>query len=479
MASASGIRAGKAYVELGGNDGPLKRVLAGASMAVKAFGATVVAVGTIAFAAITAGIATAIAAINQFAAAGGAMQDMSDRTGVATEALSTLKYAAEQTGASVQDIEAAMRKVAKSGEFAGMTAEEAFRAAAEEVRGIEDPLEKSRRAMELFGKSGTKLIPMIDDMEALENRARELGLEMRSADAAAADKFGDAMGDLWLVIKDVVFEVGASLAPELTGLISILAKAGAGAASFIEQARPIVGAVFDGIVTGVAYVVAAFNNWDKIVNAIPDVLAYGMTAAWSYVQNFWDNLQIFGAWLGDNFVTIVSRAFENVATLAYNFGQVIGKVAAVTAAKMSNPFSKASVDIVSELSRIGEGLKPLTDDLPQFTERSVSGIEKKLKKGLSDMLGPVGEEAEALAAAWRESLFGDQTAKAKTKIGDIPSAIKDARQKVDVSGSFNAATVNRLGAGSVAERTAKAAEKTAENTARILDELEDGDTYDR
>jgi hypothetical protein len=49
-----------------------------------------------------------------------------------------------------------------------------------------------------------------------------------------------------------------------------------------------------------------------------------------------------------------------------------------------------------------------------------------------------------------------------------------AREKVDIQGTFNAMAVRGLGAESLSERTAKAAEQTAANTKKLVQEAQHG-----
>ena len=76
--------------------------------------------------------------------------------------------------------------------------------------------------MELFGKSGTKLLPLMaggaDGIEELQEQARRLGLTMSSEDAQAAESFGDTLSALWKVLKMGVFTIGSALAPALSDL---------------------------------------------------------------------------------------------------------------------------------------------------------------------------------------------------------------------------------------------------------------------
>src|SRR5262245_3402549 len=98
MASARGIRAGAAYVELYLSDSRLVRGLEKAEKRLKAFGEGLRSIGT-KMATIGAAVAgSMLGASKVFADMGSDLVDMSQRTGVSVESLSELGYAAEQSG---------------------------------------------------------------------------------------------------------------------------------------------------------------------------------------------------------------------------------------------------------------------------------------------------------------------------------------------------------------------------------------------
>src|SRR3954467_12007976 len=113
MAESGGIRAGKAFVELflkNNLEKPLN-VIAGR---LKAFGQGVTDIGKRAAAMGAAITAPLIAAAKLSADSGAALYDMSKRTGLSAETLSTFGYVADQTGASLDTVEGAVRRMQKS-----------------------------------------------------------------------------------------------------------------------------------------------------------------------------------------------------------------------------------------------------------------------------------------------------------------------------------------------------------------------------
>src|SRR5690606_21361546 len=101
MAAGQAIRAGAAYIELATRDSKLVRGLQSASQKLKAFSASVGAMGR-KFTATGWDIAIQVAAM------GASLSDMSQRTGVSVQALSELGFAAEMSGSNLEQLGGAL-----------------------------------------------------------------------------------------------------------------------------------------------------------------------------------------------------------------------------------------------------------------------------------------------------------------------------------------------------------------------------------
>jgi hypothetical protein len=261
MATAQGIRAGRAFVELFADDSKLVRGLRKAEQKLKAFGDSIRNLGMKATALGSAILAPLGAAAKSFADMGSRMWDMAKRTGVSVEALSALSYAAEQSGAGVDAFENGIRRMQRTlydaGRGAGnatdalaelgltakamkgLTPEAQFLLLADRLDRIADPSRKAAIAMMIFGRSGTELLPMLEGgsaaLVAYEKHARKLGLIMSTEDAAAADVFGDALNDLWKVLKMSAFAVGAALAPTLKDLSERIVRAAKTVTQWVKE----------------------------------------------------------------------------------------------------------------------------------------------------------------------------------------------------------------------------------------------------
>ena len=107
--SADSIRMGRAHVEIGGDDSPLKRVLRSVGQQIQATGQRIRGIGASMLGAGLSGATALGGASLAFGAMGDDMAKMATRTGVAVEALSELRFVAERSGASASDLEGGLR----------------------------------------------------------------------------------------------------------------------------------------------------------------------------------------------------------------------------------------------------------------------------------------------------------------------------------------------------------------------------------
>lgn len=130
---------------------------------------------------------------------------LSDQTGMTITELQRLDYTSEQSGNTLDQLTQASSKLQASLETVkGQDAVEKFgvdfeklRAAdpyqqllmiSDAFRGISDPVERSRRAVELFGETGAKILPtLLSDMRKVGEAATTSGDETTRALAAAGD----------------------------------------------------------------------------------------------------------------------------------------------------------------------------------------------------------------------------------------------------------------------------------------------------
>jgi hypothetical protein len=270
MASSSSIKAGSAYIELFTKDSRLVKGLNDAAKRLDAFGKSLQGIGT-KMTMLGAGIVAPLAGTAKiFADMGSDLVDMSQRTGVSVEALSELGFAAEQSGSDLETLEGSLKKMQKmlfeaaSGsqsaqqtlaslglsiaDLSKLSPDKQFKLIADRISQITDPAIRTAKAMAIFGKSGTQLLPMLHDgakgIEELQKQARELGLTMSTEDAQAAEAFGDRIDLLWKVLKKAAFTIGSALEPVLSAMIDATVRIVGTVSEWVKNNKDLIVSVF-------------------------------------------------------------------------------------------------------------------------------------------------------------------------------------------------------------------------------------------
>ena len=261
----SGIRAGRAFVELGVNDAT-QRALKSAEKRLKAFGASVAKIGA-GLTALGAGLGgPLLAAAKQFSDQGDAVAKMSKRTGIAVEELQGLGHAAELSGANIESLEKGVRKMQQNLVDAGrgmgdakdaleelglsadallnLSPEEQFKAIADRIAEVEDPTRKAALAMDIFGRAGSQLIPLLNEgssgIRAMQEEARRLGIVLSAEAAAQSELLNDNITRLKKTLAGVTNQIGAALAPALNKILEYITPLVASVSKWVQENQAVV-----------------------------------------------------------------------------------------------------------------------------------------------------------------------------------------------------------------------------------------------
>lgn len=259
MAASGAIRAGRAYVEMTLDKSQLERGLEAVQRSLSRIGASLKAVGAQFLKFGGAVVGGLLAATKAFASTGAAIDDLSRRTGLSAEAVSALAFAADQSGTSLTSLENGIRRMQRgitdgsaAFEELGLNVEEMrqwepseqFLRIADAISLVSDPTRKASLAMDVFGKSGTQLLPMFeggaDGLRDFAKQAERLGLIMSTEDARAAGELDDALAALWGTVKKLIVGVGAALAPAITDLSSRAQEMTSSAVAWVTENRALI-----------------------------------------------------------------------------------------------------------------------------------------------------------------------------------------------------------------------------------------------
>ncbi len=263
--SASGIQAGSAYVRIFGDKSALVRELKGAGTDLSNWASSAGRIGGALLGVGAAGGAGLAKTTQMFANTGSELDDMSQRTGVAGSKLSQFQYGLEQSGADLPTLETGLKKMQdglvwpsdtqkanatlaelriNASKFRGATGDEQFIQLAEAISRIEDPAARTAAAIDVFGKSGTQLLPFLKEgragIEALMSESDRLGLTLSDDDIASAAKLGDTYDRVAATAKRAGVAIGAALAPAAEEAANAIAEATGAASKWISENRGVV-----------------------------------------------------------------------------------------------------------------------------------------------------------------------------------------------------------------------------------------------
>jgi hypothetical protein len=198
----------------------------------------------IAIAAILEGGEIFRAAVEKTAEFGKQLEITSQKTGMTVEALSALQYAADLSDVSTEQLTTGMQRLARAMEGAEKgtgPANDAFNALgiavlnadnhmrpmhdvlldlAARFQGMEDGAGKTALAMDLFGRSGATLIPLLNQgaegITELEAKARSLGVTMGQEGVNTAAAYTDQMKEFHQVINSLERTLALRVMPVLT-----------------------------------------------------------------------------------------------------------------------------------------------------------------------------------------------------------------------------------------------------------------------
>jgi len=264
------ISAGDAIFYLKGDHKGLDKALSRSQSRIAKFSASAkknlrrVGIGLAAIGA--AGTAFALKATKDYAKAGDEIEKMSRRTGFAAKTLSELKHAAELSGASLEDIEKASKRFsstledAKDGletaerafeklglsvkDFEGLSPEDAFLAVSYALADVEDATTRAAIAQDMFGRSGTQLLPMLEGgsegIRKMREEADRLGITFDKQSAKQAADYQDAMLRLKRSLSSLEFAIGSALMPALQKLADRLGPMIQNIGEWIRQNRDLI-----------------------------------------------------------------------------------------------------------------------------------------------------------------------------------------------------------------------------------------------
>lgn len=200
------------------------------------------------------------------------MNDLSQKTGVSVESLSKFQQAANASGTSIEGVGAAMIKLSKGMTTGKMPAIDALnelginaKDASGKLKGTDqimlevadkfakmpDGAQKTALAMQLFGKAGADMIPMLNGGS---KAITDLSATMTGPFAKGADNLNDKLAALQGKLLALGVNIGTALMPALNVIADLVLKA---ADAFAAMPGPLQAIVGGAVALAAAFVVLA------------------------------------------------------------------------------------------------------------------------------------------------------------------------------------------------------------------------------
>ena len=212
-------------------------------------------------------------------------------TGKGAEAFKKLGVSVKDTNGKVKDQETIF--------------EESVRA----LQNMEEGTEKAKLANELFGRSGSEMMPLLNgaagSVEEMKKQAHELGLVMSDDAVDAGVAFTDTIDQLERSFKTAVAQIGVEAMPVITAF-----------ADFIIDSMPTIQAVMRGFMKGAQVV---FETVSNIVSAAVDVFKF-------FYQAIKDSLDNAKGMIMDIFLPVIESLWQSIQNLWDRVGPILDRL---------------------------------------------------------------------------------------------------------------------------------------------------------
>jgi hypothetical protein len=461
-----------------------------AAMASKALGAIGLAVG-------------AMAAVKGFAGFIQGAIDSADeasklaqKAGIATSEVAGLQLAFRQGGVDAEGLQKAVSKLsvgildgnaalkamgisARNADGSLMSSREVLGLIADKFEGYSDGVAKTALAIELFGKSGADLIPILNGgaaaIDEYDSMAKKLGLTVGDSTGKSAEKFNDTIDLIGQGLKGIAAQVAEKILPVLESLAGKFFET-MSEGNRLQTVATVLGNALKGLYSAALVAVDGFKILFEYLNGYSTAMVEFAKGNFSAAADAITETGRKAIEIGKKSIADVSAVFSDagntaVETLARINGEakrgapLVGKLAeeAAAAAKKSRDEYEKMIKSADELvasikfesdayamsnvekesaialqKLMNMGLKEGTDEYKKYTEAVIGAvIEKEQMKALADLKKKEIEdekklEEKALADRLKEEeKFADEIKSINNQIGQ---SLTDAL----MSGGMNA-----------------------------------------
>lgn len=339
---------------------------------------------------------------------GGQLSDFSDQTGIAVDKLVILGRAFENNGMKADDLGGIVNKMQKHIAEAGISGSEAadkinklgirvsdiqgldpdkqFEIIGKAIAGIQDPTERAAAAMEIFGKSGGRILAFLSDFDGNITQAKE-EIGSFAEEMGQSSKTFDAIGDGFRAISEKSMEFTAGILDEAAPAIKMLVDYFKGV-----DATALGQSFSDSLMSGLRVALSVFTNPGNLFLAFGDALVLAFKTG----VNALDNGIVY---VLDWTKNILSSIIPNYADLLKaTFMAAVGSVVSFLSGQLSDIFLGIAGYLPEKfggpLAEIGNQLAQTSDE---WSNKAAVGLAKAWD-GISTAASKATEETHLQSA---------------------------------------------------------------------------------
>jgi hypothetical protein len=229
----------------------------------------------------------------EFAEFGEQTEIAAQKTGLSTTAIQELGFAATMSGVSSEGMNQAMMRLSRAmtaaeggskpltaafeelgvsaQQLQGMSLDQVLEKVADKFSETQDGAVKAGIAMQLFGRQGADLIPLLDKgssgIEELRQKAQELGVVLGADDVEAGAKLNEQLKEMDAQMDAIKLRAGSELAPAMSALVELMSD-GSKKGGMMDEMFVALGQTVRAVTAAVLTVVTAFEQLGDVINGV-------------------------------------------------------------------------------------------------------------------------------------------------------------------------------------------------------------------
>ena len=299
----------------------------------KAFGGAAKVVGAISTAAIALGGAFTKGAMD-VSDYGSEVNDMSQKLNMSAKGFQEWRYILGQSGVDIGVLQGGMKKLSESAvagsesfkalgisqeQLASLSTEELFNTTIAQLSEMEAGNERTALAADLFGRSATELLPILNQgatsIEEMRKQAEDYGLVMSDEAVKASDDFGDSVSLMLQTLTGMKNRMMGEFLPSLTLVTDGLAKLFTGDMSGLDSINEGIGQFADKIAQAIPQIIEVGGSiLQALATAIMDNMPLLVTAAFDLISQF-------AGFVLESLPMLIETALQILTTLALGIAQ--------------------------------------------------------------------------------------------------------------------------------------------------------------